>query len=93
LPDLPRPNERSPEPASIADAIFPPTVPGQDPQSPVEPRLDLREPEAPDAAAPTQSPALGDTAGTGTIIAFGCIGATVFLIVVGIVIILLLQVF
>ena len=38
-------------------------------------------------------PALGDTVGTGTIIAFGCIGATLFLIVVGVVILLLLKVF
>jgi hypothetical protein len=93
LPDSPRPNEHTPEPSSIADAIFPPTVPGQAPHPPVEPDHDSPQPDAPDATPPAQSAALGDTAGTGTIIALGCIGATAFLIVVGIVIILLLQVF
>jgi hypothetical protein len=39
------------------------------------------------------NPALGDTAGTGTIIALGCIGATLFLIVLGLIYLLITQLF
>lgn len=37
--------------------------------------------------------ALGDTAGTGTIIALGCITGTIFLIIVGLIYLLITQVF
>lgn len=58
-------------------------------------------PLAPEAAATDQSTgtpgaeraAVGDTAGTGTVIALGCIGGTLFLIVLGLLYFLVTQVF
>ncbi len=46
-----------------------------------------------DAVAPSQDPALGDTTGMGTVLALGCIGGTVFLIVLGLIYLLITQLF
>ena len=61
-------------------------------------RLDTPDNAALESAPPgaTAAPddlAIGDTAGTGTVIALGCIGATLFLIVLGLVYIVITQVF
>lgn len=48
---------------------------------------------ASDAPDNSGGAALGDTAGTGTIIALGCITGTIFLIILGLVYLLITQVF
>jgi hypothetical protein len=53
---------------------------------------------ASEGSAPSPQPekddaSLGDTAGTGTIIALGCIGATLFLIVLGLLYLGITQLF
>lgn len=45
------------------------------------------------AEATGQEPALGDTSGMGTVLALGCIGGTVFLIVLGLIYLLITQLF
>ncbi len=50
-------------------------------------------PTPPDTEGAPPDPALGDTVGTGTAIAFGCIGATLFLILLGLIIIGITQFF
>lgn len=40
-----------------------------------------------------QETALGDTTGMGTVLALGCIGGTVFLIVIGLIYLLITQLF
>ncbi len=47
----------------------------------------------PDPPATGQEPALGDTSGMGTVLALGCIGGTVFLIVLGLIYLLITQLF
>lgn len=42
---------------------------------------------------PSPAPAPGDTVGTGSVIALGCIGGTVFLIVLGLIYLLASQIF
>jgi hypothetical protein len=42
--------------------------------------------------APEQRPALGDTVGTGTSIALGCVAATIVLILVGLIFLLIVVV-
>jgi hypothetical protein len=51
--------------------------------------------EAPRENAETagQDAALGDTTGMGTVLALGCIGGTVFLIVIGLIYLLITQLF
>jgi hypothetical protein len=44
-----------------------------------------------DSGAQTSGASLGDTAGTGTIIAIGCITGTIFIIVLGLVYLLVTQ--
>ncbi len=46
-----------------------------------------------DPEAKAQEPALGDTTGMGTVLALGCIGGTVFLIVLGLIYLLITQLF
>jgi hypothetical protein len=46
-----------------------------------------------DPVAAESAPALGDTAGTGTILAIGCIGGTLFLIVLGLIYLGVTQLF
>ena len=41
----------------------------------------------------TPDPSLADTSGTGTIVALGCVGATVFLIVIGLLYLAITQLF
>ncbi|MEJ7900450.1 MAG: hypothetical protein WKF63_01295 [Thermomicrobiales bacterium] len=67
------PNERDPDYSAL--------VPGSD---------DSGDPRAPvdatgDAGSGGPELSLADTSGTGTIVAIGCIGATLFLIVIGLV--------
>jgi hypothetical protein len=45
------------------------------------------------AETPAAEPALGDTTGMGTVLALGCIGGTVFLIVLGLIYLLITQLF
>jgi hypothetical protein len=45
------------------------------------------------AETPAAGPALGDTTGMGTVLALGCIGGTVFLIVLGLIYLLITQLF
>ena len=73
-------------------------MPEQEPQAPNTPtdKANLSHTqETPDIteAPPAGNPALGDTVGTGSVIAFGCIGGTVFLIVLGLIYLLAVQVF
>ncbi len=42
---------------------------------------------------PASEPAPGDTVGTGSVLALGCIGGTLFLIVLGLVYIVVVQIF
>ncbi len=46
-----------------------------------------------EAGAVTPDPSLADTSGTGTIVALGCVGATVFLIVIGLLYLAITQLF
>jgi hypothetical protein len=73
-------------------------VPDQEPQANSTPTDDTTAADAPatadTAGSPAASdPALGDTIGTGSAIAFGCIAGTVFLIVLGLIYLLAVQVF
>jgi hypothetical protein len=73
-------------------------VPEQEPQAtntPTDETISSHAQETPDTteAPPAGNPALGDTVGTGSAIAFGCIAGTVFLIVLGLIYLLAVQVF
>jgi hypothetical protein len=63
------------------------TTPEQVTGAPVAP------PEETGPAATEREASLADTAGTGTIVALGCIGGTVFLIVLGLIYLLVTQLF
>jgi hypothetical protein len=58
----------------------------QAPQTPQD------EPKVPLPAEPEARPALGDTVGTGTSIALGCVAATLLLIVLGLLFIVVTMV-
>lgn len=51
------------------------------------------EPTLPETVGSPPVPAADDTAGTGTAIALGCIGATLFLILIGLIFIGITQLF
>lgn len=73
-------------------------MPEQDPQATSTPTDEASAASTPAAAEtsespPASDPAPGDTVGTGSVIALGCIGGTVFLIVLGLIYLLLVQVF
>lgn len=59
--------------------------------SPADPSTEATVPTA-ESAAPVGD-AMADTAGTGTIIALGCITGTVFIIILGVVYLLVTQLF
>ncbi len=52
----------------------------------VDPTVEPASPEASDEHHPTErKPAIGETVGTGTSIALGCVAATVLLVLIGVV--------
>jgi hypothetical protein len=53
----------------------------------------VAEPTLPDSVGAPPEAAVEDTAGTGTAIALGCIGATLFLILIGLIFIGITQLF
>ena len=74
----------SPEPSSEATQGY---IPTPSSGATVDPTGEVPASEAEQAAA------LGDTAGTGTILAIGCIGGTLFLIVLGLIYLGVTQLF
>ncbi|HYI24503.1 MAG TPA: hypothetical protein VD767_03760 [Thermomicrobiales bacterium] len=74
-------------------------MPAQDPNDqPTDTPVDVPAAgEAPastdDASVQAEPGAPGDTVGTGSVIALGCIGGTIFLIVLGLIYLLVVQVF
>jgi hypothetical protein len=87
-----------PDPAIVTPGWIAPPVPEQEPQAtntPTDETISSDAQETPDTteAPPAGNPALGDTVGTGSVIAFGCIAGTVFLIVLGLIYLLAVQVF
>ena len=74
----------NPEPALVA--------PVTDHQPGQPDAADATETEAPAPASAGES-SLGDTAGTGTIIALGCITGTIFIIILGVIYLLITQLF
>ncbi len=79
---------------SDQNANPPPKPATQSPDGAAEPDGDANDPVASEPAATEATGAsLADTTGTGTIVALGCIGATLFLIVLGLIYLGLSQLF
>jgi hypothetical protein len=64
-----------------------------EPEPRLDPTVDPASPEASDEHRPTErKPAIGETVGTGTSIALGCVAATVLLVLIGVVFLVVVMV-
>jgi len=87
LPDQHSNSSSSPTPAHPDPEVMPSPVAGDPAAAPAEAEVTAQTPVTGTEAS------FGDTTGTGTIVALGCIGATLFLIVIGLLYLGITQLF